>query len=118
MNSYLLLVLSLSSSVCCRPVDILAVEVEGFTALPFPLFRGFILFPFPIAPLFFPPGATLRTWGFAFAFVLVTIVGCCNEIFALQWLPLFVNPCISCNKSFSNLFACLIQHTSFSWPLL
>ena len=61
------------------PVDVLAVEVVGFTALHFPLLRGFTPFPLPIAPLFFPLEATLRTWEFALVFVLVTTVGCCSK---------------------------------------
>ena len=42
-------------------VEVLVVEVTGFAALPFPLFRGFAPFPLPIGPLPFPPEATLRT---------------------------------------------------------
>ena len=43
------------------PVDVLVVEVIGFAALIFPLFRGLTPFPLPMGPLLFPPEATLRT---------------------------------------------------------
>ena len=45
------------------PADVPVAEVVEFATLAFPLMRGFLLFPFTAAPLFFPPGTTLRTWG-------------------------------------------------------
>ena len=45
------------------PADVPVAEVVDFAALAFPLMRCFLLFPFTVAPLFFPPGTALRTWG-------------------------------------------------------
>ena len=45
------------------PADVPVAEVVDFAVLAFPLRRGFLLFPFTVASLFFPPGTALRTWG-------------------------------------------------------
>ena len=42
------------------PTDVPVAEVVDFAALAFPLIRGFLLFPFTVAPLSFPPGSALR----------------------------------------------------------
>ena len=39
----------------------MVLDVDGFAAFFFPLFRGFAHFPLPIGPLPFPPKVTFRT---------------------------------------------------------
>ena len=43
------------------PVEVTAVDVDGFTAFFLPLFSGLVPFPFPAGPLPCPPKATFRT---------------------------------------------------------
>ena len=63
MNGHHRLVLALALVFIAGAVDIPVAEVVGFAAFAFPLIRGFLLFPFTVAPLFFPPGTALRARG-------------------------------------------------------
>ena len=59
-------------------VEVVVLDVDGFAASFFPLFRDFAPLPLLIGPLPFPPEATLRPWGLALTLVFITTAGCCN----------------------------------------
>ena len=59
-------------------VEVTVLDVDGFATFLYPLFRGFVPFPFPAGPLPCPPKVTVRTWGFALTLLLITTTGCCN----------------------------------------
>ena len=60
------------------PVEVTALDVDGFTTFFLPLLGGLVPFTFPAGPLPCPPEATFRIGGFALTLLPVTITGCCR----------------------------------------
>ena len=68
--------LVLSFGLVDGPVEVTALDADGFTTLFLPLLGCLAPFTFPAGPLPYPPEATFRIGGFALTLLPVTIAGC------------------------------------------